>query len=352
MTPRVVTDVRRRRRAAGRMALWLAPWLLTMLALPAQAAESSFAEVISGVQPKIVKIFGAGGLRGLEPYQSGLLISAQGHVLTVWSYVLDSDVITVVLDDGRRYEAQLVGSDPRTEIAVLKIDADAVQYFDIGQTQEALLGSRVLAFSNLFGVATGDEASSVLHGNVAAKTQLNARRGAFQSTYQGPVLILDAITNNPGAAGGALTDQHGRFLGLLGKELRNSLTNTWLNYAIPAAELNEPIQDILAGRTPTRRQDETQLKPTAPVTRSLLGITMIPDVLPKTPPFVDAVIPGSPADRAGIQPDDLILFVNDHLATSCRVLRDELTYIDRIDEVRLTIQRSQELLEVVLRADP
>ncbi|MGY8770843.1 MAG: hypothetical protein ACKVH8_20730, partial [Pirellulales bacterium] len=70
-------------------------------------AESSLATLIEEVQPKTVKIYGAGGLKGLESYQSGFLISAQGHVLTAWSYVLDSSVITAVTDDGRRFIAEI-----------------------------------------------------------------------------------------------------------------------------------------------------------------------------------------------------------------------------------------------------
>ena len=65
-----------------------------------QAAD--FSVISAGVQPKMVKVYGAGGLRGLEGYQSGFLISDQGHILTVWSYVLDTDYITVTLDDGRK----------------------------------------------------------------------------------------------------------------------------------------------------------------------------------------------------------------------------------------------------------
>ena len=64
-------------------------------------ADTSFADIIAGVQPRIVKIYGAGGLRGLEAYQSGFLISAEGHILTVWSYVLDTEEIQVTLNDGR-----------------------------------------------------------------------------------------------------------------------------------------------------------------------------------------------------------------------------------------------------------
>src|SRR5262245_5724233 len=74
----------------------------------ASDGAASFATVARQVQPKIVKIYGAGGVRGLEHYQSGILISGKGHVLTVASYVLDSDEVDVVLDDGRRFTAQQV----------------------------------------------------------------------------------------------------------------------------------------------------------------------------------------------------------------------------------------------------
>jgi S1-C subfamily serine protease len=326
--------------------------LAALVISSARGNDFSFADVIDGVQPKIVKIYGAGGIRGLEAYQSGFLISPEGHILTVWSYVLDTDVVSVTLDDGRRYQATLLGADPRLEIALLKIDAEDLSWFDWQQAQVPNLGARVLAFSNLFGVATGDEASSVLHGNVAARTQLSARRGAFESTYQGPVLVLDAITNNPGAAGGALTDSQGRLIGLLGKELRSSLTNTWLNYAIPIQELASSIDDILAGRLAARRDDDTSRRPTDALSLESLGIILIPDVLPRTPPFIDQIRSNSPAEQAGLKPDDLVLFVNDRLISSSRGLRDELGYIDRIDDVQLTVQRGQDLLEVRLHVDP
>jgi S1-C subfamily serine protease len=332
----------------------LAVVLVIPSAVPARAlaTSGSFADVIAGVQPKMVKIYGAGGVRGLESYQSGFLISPEGHVLTVWSYVLDTDFIGVTLDDGRRYEGKLVGADPRLEIALLKIDAEDLDWFDWQQTPTPETGDRVLAFSNLFGVATGNEASSVLHGNVSAKTQLSARRGAFESTYQGPVLVLDAITNNPGAAGGALTDAQGRLIGILGKELRSSLNNTWLNYAIPIPELSSSIDDILAGRMSGRRDDEMTSRPENSISLNDLGIILIPNVLPKTPPFIDQVRADSPAAREGLQPDDLILFVNDRLVSSSHALRNELAYVDRIDEVRLTVQRGQDLLVVRLRVEP
>ncbi len=334
--------------------------LAGLLACPASLqAQSSLAEVVAGVQPKIAKIYGAGGTRGLEHYQSGLVVSATGHILTVWSYVLDSTEVIVYLHDGRRFPAQLVGNDPRLEIALLKIEASDLQHFDFegsssgvsaSSTSPLPSGSKVLDFSNLFNVATGEEPASVQHGVVAANTSLSARRGVYATTYQGAVYVLDAVTNNPGAAGGALTDRHGNLAGMLGKELRSSLDNTWLNYAIPAADLAPAIADLMSGKMRPRANPETVRRPAEPMTLELLGLVLVPDVLPKTPPFLDSVRPGSPAAKAGLRPDDLIVFLNDLTVTSAQVLREELGLIDRIDEVRLTVLRDQQLIEVSLFA--
>ena len=116
-----------------------------ILAIPADVARAtdSVAAVVAANQPKMVKIYGAGGVRGLEPYQSGFLISPTGHILTAWSYVLDTDYITAALDDGRRFEAKLTGADPRLELAVLKIDAADLPYFDLKAAVPADAGSRV-----------------------------------------------------------------------------------------------------------------------------------------------------------------------------------------------------------------
>ncbi|MDP6443778.1 MAG: S1C family serine protease [Pirellulaceae bacterium] len=314
-------------------------------------AADAFVNVVEGVQPRIVKIYGAGGLKGLEAYQSGFLISSEGHVLTVFSYVLDTDYVGATLDDGRKFEAKIVGVDPRLEIAILKIDAKDLPFFDLDQAAALSSGRRVLAFSNLFGVATGDEPSSVLHGSVSVVAPLQARRGVFQTRFTGNVYVLDAMTNNPGAAGGALTDAAGQLAGMLGKELRNSQDNTWLNYAVPISALRQSAADILAGKAPSALTDEDRKRPDNPLSLQLLGIRLVPDVLDKTPPFVDFVLPRSPAEKADLQPDDLILFINNRIASSCRAVRDELNFIDRIDPVLVTVQRGQQLLEVELRVE-
>ncbi len=320
--------------------------------LPSSAppSRSLLHATIAASQPKVVKLYGAGGLRGLESYQSGILISAEGHILTAWSTVLDTDAVVAVLYDGRRFEAKLLGADPRLEIAVLKIDGRDLPYFDLAQAVEVEPGTRILALSNLFNVATGDEPASVQRGTVAAKVRLEARRGAFQSPYTGPVYVLDVVTNNPGSAGGAVVTWRGELVGMLGKELRNALNNTWLNYAVPIAPLRESVEAIRAGKPLARLPEETK-KPARPLSLSLLGLVMVPDVLERTPPFVDSVQPGSPAARAGIRPDDLILLVGDHLVPSCKALRKELESTDQDQPVKITVLRFQQLMEFTLHAD-
>lgn len=326
--------------------------LLALLAVAArEALAQNLTSAVDNVQPKIVKVYGAGGLQGLEAYQSGFLVSPDGHIVTVWSYVLDSDVITVYLNDGRKFQAQMLGMDPRTEIAVLKIEADLLPHFVLQEAVTLEPGARVLGFSNMFGVAFGDEAASVVHGLVSAKAELTARRGAYETNYRGQAYILDAMTNNPGAPGGALTDRRGRLAGMLGKELRSSESNIWLNYALPVSEIATPVEEIIAGKFSPAPRDENAKRPKEAHTLAALGLELLPDFLPRTPPFVEAVKPDSSAAKAGIRPDDLILFVNDRPASSCKQLVDELSFIDRLDPIKLTIQRGQDLVEMTIAAD-
>ena len=353
----LIVDHNPARCAAGAAGRFVRRWLGLLLAvggclLAAQSASAgpSLAKVSDQVQPKMVKIFGAGGVHGLEIYQSGFLISADGYVLTVWSHVLDVDEVAVILDDGHKYEGKLVGADPRLELALLKIDAQDLPHFDLKQAVPAAEGTRVLAFSNLFGVATGEEAASVLHGTISAVTALDARRGAYETPYQGPIYVLDAMTNNPGAAGGALTDLQGHLLGILGKELRNSKNNIWLNFAIPTAEFVSSVEAIRTGKPPVDPDKAKPKKPDNPLTLERLGIILVPDVLERTPPFIDEVRPDSAAAKGGIHADDLVLLVDNQVVQSCAALNKELGLREADMDVHLTLMRGNELMEVQLRA--
>lgn len=312
-------------------------------------AEPPLAEWAREGQQRVVKIYGAGGLAGLEAYQSGILVSPDGHVATSWSYVLDVEPI-VLLDDGRRFESTIVGFEPALELAVLKIDATDLPYFPIEEDLEAQWGDPILAISNLFNIATGKEPASVMQGTIAAISDLDARRGTFKTPYRGKVMILDLIANNPGAAGGAVIDSEGRLIGMLGKELRDSATGVWLNYSIPAKKLRGTIGDIIAGRTTSAPPPaEAMLPRDQSHNLKTLGLVMLPDVLETTPAYIDEVVLDSPAAKADLRPDDLILLLGGKRVDGQRTLRNLLRMIDRRDDVELTIQRDTEILPLVLR---
>ncbi len=319
------------------------------LAFPIALPQPARGEAIHETERKMVKVYGAGGIRGLEAYQSGFLISGEGHVLTAWSYILDTDAVIVTLFDGSRHEATLVGADPRMAIAVLKIDAKTRHHFSLTDAIELEAGDRVLAFSNLYGIATGAEASSVLHGSVSAVTQLAARRGAFKTPYQGPIYLVDAVTNNAGAAGGALTDYRGRLAGVLGKELRSAETDAWINYAIPIQEILPTVDAIREGRSLATPSDAV---PNAenPWTLDRIGLQLVPNVLSVTPPYVEGVRNESPAALAKLRSDDLVIYVDGNLVRSRRELEAKLLQIEATVPLSLAVLRDQELVTVRLEA--
>jgi serine protease Do len=277
------------------------------------------------------------------------LISSEGHVVTVWSHVLDADEVTIVLNDGRRFQAKLLGAEPQLDVAVLKLQNvnGELPHFDLSDLGEADVGTRILGFSNMFKVATGDEPVSVLHGVISAKTQLDARRGTFEVPYDGPVYIVDAITNNPGAAGGVITTRDGKLLGIIGKELRNAQSNTWVNYAIPVTEVKEVIGQIITGnyiereKKPDEDENPDRYRPLD------FGIVLVPDVLYRTPAYIESVVPGSAAQKLGLKPDDLILFVNGERILSSKVLQKELGVLEAGDTLRLMVVRNKNKLVTI-----
>ncbi len=340
-----------RSRSVMHFALCTLHFALCTVLFQSSVHAQSTRDTISAVQPKVVKIFGAGGIKSLAAHGTGFFVSKEGHIATIWSHVLDADLVTVVLSDGRRFSARVLGAEPQLALAVLKLNgAEGVEfpYFNPDEAISAGTGTRVLGFSNMFNVAAGDEPVSVVHGVIAAKTVIEARRGVFDSPYSGPVFVVDGVTNNSGAAGGVLTTRDGLLLGMIGLELRNAKSNTWMNYAIPVKELASPIQQIISGKFERKKdphEDEPSLKPRRYKPLDF-GFLTVPDVVERTPAFIDAIQPDSAAAKVGLKPDDLVLFVNDELIQSCRALQEAIGRLESGDQLRLVVRRGNELVNV------
>jgi len=338
---------------------------LALLLASTAMAEESFAKVSDKVNPKLVKLFGAGGVKGLPSYGSGILISADGYILTVNSHILDTRDLRVHLYDGTRYHARLVAVEPELDVALVKIGDDKVkvegqEYFDVVEAAKRTPvepGTGVLAFSNQFQIATRDEPMSVQRGVIASYSRLYGRIGIFEATYKGDVYVVDAITNNPGAAGGALTTRKGELLGLVGKELRNELTNTWINYALPInARITVPQAD---GKNATVSildlvEKKEKYKPLDPGKKGnegpgvYTGILLVADPVERTPPYIEDVVPGSPADKAQLKPDDLIVYVDGLPVGDIHTLKELLGRYHPNQTVKLEIQRDRKLQTVSL----
>lgn len=207
----------------------------------------------------------------------------------------------------------------------------------------------MLALSNLFGVAVGDERVSIQQGVIAAHVPLRARRGSHEAAYRGNVYILDCTTNNPGSPGGCLINWQGNCIGMLGKELRSAENATWLSYAIPTSELALGLEAILSG---SNNESPAGEKEASDFDIRSLGLELVPDLLNLTPPFVEAIMPNTQAAEADLQADDLIVAVGNRTVTSQRGLRQELSYLIPGDLIQLNIIRNGRIVLVDLGVVP
>ncbi len=326
-------------------------------------ADVSFAKVAEDANMKLVKLFGSGGFKGLASYGTGVVISPDGYILTVNSHILDTRDLRIHMYDGTRYHGKVVATEPELDVALVKIDRGAGKvvelehYFDVVKAAKrapALPGTGVLALSNQFQIATRDEPMSVQRGVVAAYSKLYGRIGVFQHVYRGDVYVIDAITNNPGAGGGIIITRKGEPLGLIGKELRNELTNTWMNYAIPFSASVEIAEKDKKRRITlldvVTQKEKYKPAPPRPKVQNVVhhGIVLVPNVVERTPPYVEEVLPGSPADVAKLKPDDLIVYVDGLPVSDINTFNAILeTYVPGA-EVKFEIQRGDKLLTVPL----
>jgi len=337
--------------------------LIASLIAPIAARGGGFDRAIDAAMPRVVKLYGL-GVGAQAGYGTGVVVSSDGLVLTVLSLLIDSRRIRAVTSDGTHYEAEVVHRDNARQLALLRlkppdqggdptIPPDTIGpfvHFDLkcGAADEAALrpGDWVIAAGNPFKVADGAEPVSVVHGVFSARTRLDARRSVKEFPYQGDVLVIDAITSNPGAPGSAVVDVEGRFVGMIGREVVSNLTHTHFNYAMPRDVLCEFFKeatdvtprDALAA---TGKASEGGIDPGIRLTRT--GYRDIP-------PMVDRVRRGSAAELAGVRQDDLILSINGKNVSNPEEYDERLRSIAAGEGIDLVIRRGRNV--VTIRLEP
>ena len=262
-----------------------------------------------------------------------------------------------------RIMPRVLYKEPELDVALLKIEevVDFLPYFDVDKAaaaKPAEPGTMILGFSNQFQIATRDEPMSVMHGVIMAYAELRGRRGVFDAPFSGEVYFSDGIICNPGAAGGIITNRKGDLLGIIGRELKNTLSDTWINYAVPIQAKADAVRGDKTVRIDlpmfVREGMAGKYIPVEKVEKKdragFHGIVLVPNVLVgATPPYVEEVLPDSPAAKAGLRSDDLILYVDGELVTTIKAFRDTMKYVGPGQEIKIEVQRAGKLKSIRLK---
>jgi serine protease Do len=328
---------------AGRLMVWALLGLNLLSGSSAWGQENHFAEVIAAAQQRMVKVSGAKA-GNVDGYASGMIVSDDGKVLTTQGVFLDGNQVQVILPDGRLVPATVLRRDRSLQLALLDVALPTPEYFDLEQSAPARQGDWVVAVSNAFKVADKDEPLSVMMGVVSLQTSIDARLNDRDVAYSGPLILIDAITSNPGAAGGAVLDGSGRLVGTIGRIINSSDTNTRLNYAVPVREIRRFVQ---GGSETTETGAAVSPAAGQPLELGLKIFTLSGRA---APPYVDRVTPGGLAQQAGIQADDLVVSVAGEKVNSVSQYQAAVAKLTTDQEVVLVVARKNELIRALIPA--
>jgi serine protease Do len=246
------------------------------------------------------------GSKRAQSLGSGVICTPDGYILTDYHVVEDAEDIKVTLaDDHTEFTAKVVGSDPQSDVAVLKINANNLPPITMGNSDELQIGDVVLAIGNPFGVG-----QTVTMGIASA-----VGRGGFSSDSIEDFIQTDASIN-PGNSGGALIDSQGRLIGLNAAILSRSGGNQGIGFAVPINLARNVMEHILQTGRVVRGYLGVY---TQPLTPELAKAFNLPPE--QTGALIGGVAPGSPAARAGFHEGDVIAEYNGKNVTDSRQLR-------------------------------
>jgi Do/DeqQ family serine protease len=272
------------------------------------------------------------GEQGSEPQAglgSGVIVSASGYILTNNHVVEGADEIEVVLNDSRTGRAKIIGTDPDTDLAILKIELDKLPVIVLGNSDGAQVGDQVLAIGNPFGVG-----QTVTSGIVSALGRNQLGINTFENFIQTDAAI------NPGNSGGALIDTNGNLLGINTAIYSQSGGSMGIGFAIPVSTAKQVLEGIVKDGQITRGWIGVEPNDLSPE----LAETF--DVKTRQGVIITGVLQNGPAAQAGIRPGDVILKIAGQPVTNVTQLLSQVASLKPGSSARFLIERKNQPLEM------
>jgi Do/DeqQ family serine protease len=253
---------------------------------------------------------------------SGVIVSQNGYILTNNPVVEAADAIEVALADGRTAPAQVVGVDPDTDLAVLRIGIGQLPAVTFADPSQARVGEPVLAIGNPFGVG-----QTVTHGIISALGRSRLNLNTFENFIQTDAAI------NPGNSGGALVDMNGHLLGVNTAIFTRNGGSMGIGFAIPADLARGVLDQIIRSGSVTRGWMGIEMQPLTPELAASLGAQGQQGVL------VAGVMRGGPAARASIRPGDVIIAIDRKPAREAAGLLNQVAGLSPGNTVQVDLLR-------------
>lgn len=258
---------------------------------------------------------------------SAVIMSAEGYLLTNNHVVSGADQIVVALKDGRETLARVIGSDPETDLAVLKIDLKDLPAITLGRSDQINIGDVTLAIGNPFGVG-----QTVTMGIISA----TGRNQLGLNTYEDFIQTDAAI--NPGNSGGALVDAHGNLIGINTAIFSKSGGSQGIGFAIPVKLATEVMKAIVEHGQVIRGWLGIEVQPLTPELAESFGLQSRAGIL------VAGIYRDGPAQKAGLQPGDLILSIAGEAAIDGRRSMNQVARTKPGESIAIEVLRGGETL--------
>ena len=261
---------------------------------------------------------------------SGVIVSPAGYVLTNNHVIEAADEIEVALNDGRKFSATLVGRDPETDLAVLKIEADAeLPVLAFAQAEAVEVGDVVLAIGNPFGVG-----QTVTMGIVSALGRSQLGINTFENYIQTDAAI------NPGNSGGALVDQGGNLVGINTAIYSRTGGSLGIGFAIPVSIARNVLEQIVARGEVVRGWVGVEIQDITPELAESFGLGNTRGAL------IAGVLRNSPADRGGIRPGDVLVAVDGKTVRDPKEMLDLVAALPPGKRAGFRVRRSGEEMDL------